>query len=77
MYYHYLIENEQNINNNDLSYTITELKEIIKNKDQKMKLLEDELNKYKSINNNNDNIYNNFNIQFKKPIHKLNYHTIY
>ena len=32
--------------------------------------------KYKSINNNNnDNTYNNFNIQFKKPIHKLNYHT--
>ena len=44
-----LIENEQNINNNDLINTITELKEIIKNKDQKIKLLEDELNKYKSI----------------------------
>ena len=30
----------------------------------------------KSINiNNNDNTYNNFNIQLKKPIHKLNYHT--
>ena len=71
-----LIENEQNINNNDLINTITELKEIIKNKDEKIKLLEDELNKYKSINNNNnDNTYNNFNIQFKKPIHKLNYHT--
>ena len=26
-------------------------------------------------NNNNDNTYNNFNIQIKKPIHKLNYHT--
>ena len=71
-----LIENEQNINNNDLINTITELKEIIKNKDQKIKLLEDELNKYKSINNNNnDNTYNNFNIKFKEPIHKLNYHT--
>ena len=71
-----LIENEQNINNNDLINTITELKEIIKNKDQKIKLLEDELNKYKSINNNNnDNTYNNFNIQLKEPIHKLNYHT--
>ena len=70
-----LIENEQNINNNDLINTITELKEIIKNKDQKIKLLEDELNKYKSINNNNnDNTYNNFNIIFKKPIHILNYH---
>ena len=69
-----LIENEQNINNNDLINTITELKEIIKNKDQKIKLLEDELNKYKSI-NNNDNTYNNFNIQLKEPIHKLNYHT--
>ena len=32
--------------------------------------------KYKSINNNNnDNTYNNFNIQIKKPIHKLNFHT--
>ena len=69
-----LIENEQNINNNDLINTITELKEIIKNKDQKIKLLEDELNKYKSI-NNNDNTYNNFNIQLKESIHKLNYHT--
>ena len=33
------------------------------------------LNKYKSINKNNDNTYNNFNIQLKEPIHKLNYHT--
>ena len=69
-----LIENE-NINNNDLINTITELKEIIKNKDEKIKLLEEELNKYKSIKNNNDNTYNNFNIQLKEPIHKLNYHT--
>ena len=69
-----MIENE-NINNNDLINTITELKEIIKNKDEKIKSLEEELNKYKSINNNNDNIYNNFNIQFKKPINKLSYHT--
>jgi uracil phosphoribosyltransferase len=52
-----LIENEQNINNNDLINTITELKEIIKNKDQKIKLLEDELNKYKSLNNNNAQQY--------------------
>ena len=39
--------------------------------------MEEELNKYKSINNNNDNTYNNFNIQLKEPIHKLNYHTSY
>ena len=52
-------------------------KKEIKNKEEKIKILEEELNKYKPININNninDNTYNNFNIAFKKPIHILNYH---
>ena len=61
---------------NILENKIKETEEIkIPNLNEKIKLLEEELNKYKSINNNNDNTYNNFNIQFKKPIHILNYHT--
>ena len=61
---------------NILENKIKETEEIkIPNLNEKIKLLEKELNKYKSINNNNDNTYNNFNIQLKKPIHKLNYHT--
>ena len=60
---------------NILENKIKETEEIkIPNLNEKIKLLEEELNKYKSI-NNNDNTYNNFNIQLKKPIHKLNYHT--
>ena len=56
---------------NILENKIKETEEIkIPNLNEKIKLLEEELNKYKS-----NNTYNNFNIQFKKPIHKLNYHT--
>jgi len=55
------------------------LKEIINNKDNKIKLLEEELKKYKTVKedseNNNNNFYNNFNIKLKEPIHKLQYHT--
>ena len=45
--------------------TINELKEIIKEKDNKIKLLEEELNKCK---------YNNFNIENKEPKYILNFH---
>ena len=56
---------------NILENKIKETEEIkIPNLNGKIKLLEEELNKYKSI-----HTYNNFNIQFKNPIHKLNYHT--
>ena len=69
------LNNNNNLNENDYINTISKLKEIIKNKDNKIKLLEEELNKYKSI-NNIDNSYDNFNIELKeKPLHKLNYHT--
>ena len=68
------LNDDINIKENDLIKTISELKEIIKNKDNKIKLLEEELNKYKSI-NNIDNSYDNFNIKLKEPLHKLNYHT--
>ena len=72
--YIYIDLNENiNLKENDLIKTISELKEIIKNKDDKIKLLEKELNKYKSI-TFNENSYDNFNIKLKEPIHKLNYH---
>ena len=75
------MENENmnmNINKDDLIKQISELKQIIKNKDEKIKLLEEELNKYKSIDNKpNDNSYDNFNIKLKEPIHILKYHTSY
>ena len=71
-----LIKNENmNINNNDLIKTITELKQVIKTKDERIKLLEEELSKYKPILNINDNTYNNFDIKLKEPLHKLKYHT--
>ena len=64
------------LNNNE---TITELKQIIKEKDEKIKSLEKELSKYKSLENTNttqdDSAYNNFDIKSKEPIHKLTYHT--
>ena len=66
--------NNNNINNNDLIQTITELKEIIKSKDNEIQLLKEKLNQYQ-LNNINDNTYNNFNIKLKEPIHKLKYHT--
>ena len=59
---------------NELIKTVSELKEIIKNKDNKIKLLEEELNKYKSIYKNNSSD-NNFNIELKEETHKLNFHT--
>ena len=60
------IYENKNWNNEDYIKTINELKEIIKMKDNKIKLLEEELNKYKS------NI--NFNIELKEPKYKINYH---
>ena len=71
-----LFENE-NIEKNDLIKNISELKEIIKAKEEKIKALEDELRHYKDVTNNNssDNSYNNFDIKLKEPIHKLKYHT--
>ena len=64
-----------NINNNDLIKTITELKEIIKSKDEKIKSLEEKLSQYNISNINNDNNYNNFDIKLKEPLHKVKYHT--
>ena len=64
------------LDNQDLIKTISELKEIIKLKNDKIKSLEEELNKYKQINNdsNYNNIsYNNFDIKLKEPKHILKY----
>ena len=59
--------NNENIKNNDYIKTINELKELIKIKDNRIRLLEEELNKYKS--------YENFNIALKEPKFILNNHT--
>ena len=65
-----------NLNHIDLIDTITELKEIIKTKDERIKSLEEELKKYTGsiLTIKDDNSYDNFNIKLKEPIHKLKYH---
>ena len=73
LYIDLIKEENININNNDLIKTITELKEIIKSKDEKIKLLEEKLNQY-NISTNDDN-YNNFDIKLKEPIHQVKYNT--
>jgi len=67
------------LNKDDLIKTITELKEIIHTKDEKIKLLGEELKKYKNSNPivKHDNSYDNFNIKIKEPIHQLKYHSSY
>ena len=77
LYIDLIKEENMNINNNDLVKTITELKEIIKSKDEKIKLLEEKLSQYNISNITNDNNYNNFDIKLKEPLHKLKYHTNY
>ena len=69
------LEEYNKLNKDDILKEIIELKEIIKNKDNEIKILKDELNQYKNINNNN--LDNNFNIKLKEPLHKFNYHTSY
>ena len=73
------LEDDIILDKNDLIKEISELKEIINNKDSKIKLLEEELKKYKTVKehseNNNKDFYDNFNIKLKEPIHKLQYHT--
>ena len=63
--------------NTNLIGTITELKEIIKTKDERIKSLEEELKKYTSSISTlkGDNSYDNFDIKLKEPIHQLKYHT--
>ena len=73
-YYENIIQEKDN--------KILELKEIIQFKDEKIKALEDQI---KNMNNKgvtkkdikneiNYNLYNDFNIKLKEPIHKLNVH---
>ena len=66
-------------NKEDYIKYISELKEIIKMKDEEIKLLKDKLNKNKNEEIKKDNnIYNNFDIKLKdNPIHELKYHTSY
>ena len=75
IYINLMTNDNVNINKDDFIKTITELKEIIKTKDEKIKHLEEELSQYRTISKINDNSYNNFDIQYKEPIHKLKYHT--
>jgi len=65
--------NNNNIDKSDLIKYILLLKEIIKNKNKKIKSLENKLNKQN--NKEIDNKYNNFDIESKEPIHILNNHT--
>ena len=67
------LEEYNKLNKDDILKEIIQLKEIINNKDNEIKSLKNELNQYKTINNNN--LDNNFNIKLKEPIHKFNYHT--
>jgi len=71
--YLYINLYNNNIDKNDLIKYILELKEIIKNKNEIIKSLQNKLNKQnnKEINNK----YNNFDIKLKEPIHILNNHT--
>ena len=68
-------DKNMNLNKDDLISTITELKQIIQTKDEKIKLLEEELKKYtNSIPSiKSDNSYDNFNIKLKEPIHQLKF----
>ena len=73
LYIDLIKEENININNNDLIKTITELKEIIKSKDEKIKSLEEKLSQYNI--STNDNNYNNFDIKLKEPLHQVKYHS--
>ena len=66
-------------NKEDYIKYISELKEIIKIKDEEIKLLKVKLNKNnkETIKNENNNLYNNFDIKLKESIHILNKHTDY
>ena len=67
-----LVPNE-NLDKDNLIKQIIELKEIIRSKDDKIKSLEYELNKYRNeIPQQNTS---NFDIKLKEPIHILNNHT--
>jgi len=44
-------------------------------KDEEIKLLKDKLKKNKNVEINNNNLYNNYDIKLKEPIHILNNHT--
>jgi len=73
----YLYINLYNDIKEDYIKYISELKEIIKMKDEEIKLLKDKLNKNKNVEINNNNLYNNFDIKLKEPIHILNNHKGY
>ena len=72
-----------NLINSDLVKQISELKEIIKMKDEKINELEKQLNEYKKQkvkidvekNIKKEELYNDFNIKLRDPIHKLNNHA--
>ena len=87
---HFFIDLEQNrdikTELEEAKKQILELREIIKFKDEKIKLLEEKLNKYTKIEKENekfletnnikdDKLYDDFNIKLNEPIHILNTHT--
>ena len=70
-----------NLKENDLINAITELKEKLKNKDDKIKFLEEELNKYKPVNqiniSNKKKSYNQINEQPYNQIYEQQYENVY
>ena len=66
-----LYDNADNNNNNEYINKINDLIKIIKEKDNKIKLLQEKLNEYK---NKDDDSYNNFIIGKKEPKYILKYH---
>ena len=74
-YLYIKLYNDNNIDKNDLIKYILKLKEIIKNKNEKIKLLKNKVNKQNNKNKEINNKYNNFDIKLKEPIHILNNHA--
>ena len=68
-------DNNISLNSNDYIKTISELKEIIKSKDARIKYLEKELENSRLLNNNI--LKDNYIIELKEPIYKIKYHKYY
>ena len=75
LYIELIKDNNISLNTNDYIKTISELKEIIKAKDVRIKYLEKELENRRLLNNNI--LKDNYIIELKEPIYKIKYHKYY
>ena len=75
LYIDLIKDNNISLNTNDYIKTISELKEIIKAKDARIKYLEKELENSRLLNNNI--LKDNYIIELKEPIYKIKYHKYY